>query len=77
MNHSLKIGSYASIFVRSRNIKNSSWEIVGVTSLVLIPITDSYVPKEFYITIVLQRELLLPMVLKRGNTLTEMVLKKG
>ena len=40
MNHSLKIGSYASIFMRSRNIKNSSWGVVGVMTLVLIPTTD-------------------------------------
>ena len=40
MNHSLKLGSYTSIFMTSRNIKNSSWGIVGVTILVLILNTD-------------------------------------
>ena len=40
MNQSLKLGSYASIFMKSRNIKNSSWGIVGVMILVLILITD-------------------------------------
>ena len=40
MNHSLKIGYYISIFMRSRNIKNSSWGIVGVMIFVLIHITD-------------------------------------
>ena len=40
MNYSLKIGSYASIFMWSRNIKNSSWGIVGVMIFVPIPITN-------------------------------------
>ena len=40
MNHFRKLGSYTSIFMRSRNIKNSSWGIMGVMILVLIPITN-------------------------------------
>ena len=40
MNHSLKLGSYASMFMRGRNIKNSSWEIVGVITFVQILITN-------------------------------------
>ena len=36
--------------LRSRNIMNSSWGIMGVMILVLILITDYSVPKEFYIT---------------------------
>ena len=49
MNHSLKLGSYASIFMTSRNIKNSSWGIVGVMILVLTPITNQSIQKELYV----------------------------
>ena len=52
MNHFLKLGSYASIFMRSRNIKNSSWGIVGVMILVLLLISNYLnILKELYITI--------------------------